>query len=143
MFGHLRHHAIRIGTGQIDLVQRHDDRHSGGLGVADRFLGLRHDAVVGGDDQHGDIGHVRTAGTHFGERFVAGRIDEGDRPAVLLDPVGPNVLRDSARFAGHHIDADEVVEQRRLAVVDMAQEGDDRGPRLELIRIVLDAPEWN
>ena len=44
--------------------------------VADRLFGLRHDAVVGRDDQHRDVGHVGTAGTHFGERFVARRIDE-------------------------------------------------------------------
>ena len=124
-------------AGQIDLVQRHDDRHSGRLGVADRLFGLRHDAVVGRHDQHGDIGDVGPAGPHFGERLVARRIDEGDRAAVLLDLVGADVLRDAARFAGDHVDADDPVQQRRLAVVDVAQERDDRRTRLQLLRRVL------
>ena len=57
----------------------------GRAGVADRFFGLRHDAVVGRHDQHGDVGHVGAAGPHLGERFVARRIDERDPLAVLLD----------------------------------------------------------
>ena len=77
--------AVEVDAGQVDLVQRHDDRHVGRPGVADRFLGLRHDAVVGRHDQHGDIGHVGAAGPHLGERLVARRIDEGNPPAVLLD----------------------------------------------------------
>ena len=78
-----RVNAVEIDAGQVDLVQRDDDRHLGRAGVADRFLGLRHDAVVGRDDQHGDIGHVGAAGPHLGERFVARRIDERNPPAVL------------------------------------------------------------
>ena len=35
-------------------------------------IGLRHDAVVRGDDEHGDIRHLRAAGAHGGEGRVAG-----------------------------------------------------------------------
>ena len=94
--GQLLIDALDIDARQVDLVQRHDDRHAGRPGVADGFFGLRHDAVVGRHDQHGDVGDVGAAGAHFGERLVARRIDEGDRPAVLLDPVGADVLRDAA-----------------------------------------------
>ena len=97
-----------VDAGQVDLVQRHDDRHAGRPGVADGFFGLRHDAVVGGHDQHGDIGDVGAAGPHFGEGFVARRIDEGDLAAVLFDLVGANVLRDAAAFAADHVDADDL-----------------------------------
>ena len=121
---------------QIDLVERHDDRHAGRPGMADRFFGLRHDAVVGRHDQHGDVGDVGAAGPHFGEGLVARRIDERDLAAVLLDLIGANVLRDAAAFAADHVDADDLVQQRRLAVVDVAQERDDRRPRLELLGIV-------
>jgi hypothetical protein len=31
--------------------------------VIDRFLGLRHHAVVGGDDQDDDVGHLGAAGS--------------------------------------------------------------------------------
>ena len=77
--------AVEVDARQVDLVERHDDRHVGRAGVADRFFGLRHDAVVGRHDQHGDVGHVGAAGPHLGERFVARRIDERNPLAVLLD----------------------------------------------------------
>ena len=71
----------------------------GGLGVIDGFERLRHDAVVGGHHQHHDIGDLGAAGAHAGERFVAGRIDEHDLAAVLLDVIGADVLGDSAGFS--------------------------------------------
>ena len=128
--------AVDVDARQIDLVERDDDRHFGGLGVADGFFGLRHDAVVGRHDQHGDVGHVRTASPHLGERFVARRIDERNSAAVLLDGVGANVLRDAAAFAADDVDADDAIQQRRLAVVDVAQEGDDRRTRHQRRRII-------
>ena len=44
--------------------------------MADRFFGLRHHAIIGGDNQNCDIGHVRPAGPHFGKGLVPRRIDE-------------------------------------------------------------------
>ena len=46
-------------------------------------LRLRHDAVVGGDDEHGDVGHLRAAGAHGRERLVARRVEERDPAAVV------------------------------------------------------------
>ena len=43
-------------SGQVDLVDRDDDRHLGRLGVGDGLDGLGHDAVVGRDDQDDDVG---------------------------------------------------------------------------------------
>ncbi len=63
----------------VDLVDGDEDRHLGGLGVVDRLARLRLDAVVGGDHDHGDVGHLRAAGAHGGERLVARRVEEGDR----------------------------------------------------------------
>ena len=40
--------------------------------------GLFHDAVVGGDHQHRKVGRLCAAGTHGGEGFVAGRVEEHD-----------------------------------------------------------------
>ena len=101
------------------------------------LLGLRHDAVVGGDDDDGDVGDVGPAGPHLGERLVAGRVEEGDRLAVLLDPPGADHLGDAAGLGRDDVRLDAVrladrVQQRRLAVVDVAHDGDDRGPRLQL-----------
>ncbi len=71
-------HAVGVGVRLVDLVDRHDDRHARRLGVGDRFFRLRHDAVIGRDDQNDDVGHLRAAGAHRGERGVAGRVEEGD-----------------------------------------------------------------
>ena len=52
---------FNVGPGQVDLVQRHHDRHVGRPGVADRLFGLRHHSVLGRDDQNGDVGDVGAA----------------------------------------------------------------------------------
>ena len=97
-------HAIRIGLRLVDLVDRDDDRHLGGLGVIDRLDRLRHDAVVGRNHQHDDVRHLGAAGAHRREGFVAGRIDERDLVAVgRRDLIGADVLRDAAGFAGHDV----------------------------------------
>ncbi len=57
--GQLLVSPIRIGAGQVDLVQGDDDRNPGGLGVADGLFGLGHDAVVGGNDQDRNVGNRR------------------------------------------------------------------------------------
>ena len=72
-------HPVRVGAVLVDLVDRHDHRHARRLGVADRLDRLRHDAVVGGDHQHHDVGHLRAAGAHGGEGGVARGVEEGDR----------------------------------------------------------------
>jgi hypothetical protein len=46
--------------------------------MVDRLEGLRHHAVVGGDDEHGDVGQLCAAGAQGGERLVARRVEEGD-----------------------------------------------------------------
>ena len=79
VLGELGEHALRIGVVLVDLVDRHDDRHLGRLGVVDRLDRLRHDAVVGGDHQHDDVGRLGAAGAHLRERGVAGRVEERDR----------------------------------------------------------------
>ena len=78
VLGELREHALRVGVVLVDLVDRHDDRHLGRLGVVDRLDRLRHDAVVGGDDEHDDVGGLGATGAHLGERGVAGRVEERD-----------------------------------------------------------------
>ena len=90
--------AVGLRVRLVDLVDRDDDRNLGGFGVVDGFERLRHDAVVGRDHQHHDIGDLGAAGAHAGERFVARRIDEDDLLAVLFDVIRADVLRDAAGF---------------------------------------------
>ncbi len=79
--GELLLHAIGIGLGLVDLVHGDDDGNIGGLGVIDGFEGLRHHAVVGGNHDHHDVGHLGAARAHAGKRFVARRIEEDDLAA--------------------------------------------------------------
>ena len=54
--GELPLDRLGIRAGLVDLVDRDDDRHVRRARVIDRLLGLRHDAVVGRDDENDDVG---------------------------------------------------------------------------------------
>ena len=107
---------------------------SAALAWAMASIGLGHHAVVGGDDQDDDVGDVGAAGTHRGERLVARRVDEGDRPAVRLDLVGADVLGDAAALGLDDVRLADAVQERGLAVVDVAQDRDDRRPGPQVLR---------
>ena len=130
-------HALGLGVRLVDLVDRDDHRHLRRLGVIDRLDRLRHDAVVGRDHQHHDIGDLGAAGAHRGERGVARRVDEGDLAVGRrVHLVGADVLGDAAGFAAHDVGRADGVEQRGLAVVDVTHHGHDRRPRNKVRRIV-------
>ncbi len=101
--------------------------------MADRLDGLGHHAVIGGHHKHHHVGHGRTARTHGREGLVARRVDEGHARAVRhRDLVGADMLRDAARFMRDHVGLAQRIEQRGLAVVDMAHDGHDRRARLQV-----------
>ena len=125
-------HAARIGLRLVDLVDRDDHRNLGGLGVIDRLDRLRHDAVIGRNDEHDDVRHLGAAGAHRREGFVAGRVDERDLVAVRRhDLIGADVLRDAAGLAGHDVRRADRIEQRCLAVVDVAHDRHDRSAEFQ------------
>jgi hypothetical protein len=105
-------------------------------GTCDRLYRLRHHPVVGGDDEHDDIRHSRAARAHGGEGGMTGRVEEGDLLAATeLDLIGADMLGDAARFAGNYVCLAQRVEQRRLAVIDMAHHRDHgrAGPQRRFI----------
>src|SRR5688572_15163102 len=124
---------LGIGVVLVELVDRGDDRHVCRLRVLDGFLRLRHDAVVGGNDEDDDVRHLGAARAHRRERRMARRVEEGHDAARRLDVIGADVLRDAARLARRHLGAADVGEQRRLAAVDVAHDRDDRRPRQRLV----------
>ncbi len=132
LFGELLEHPVRIGLFAVDLVERHDDRDVRCLRVVDRLDGLWHHPVVRGHHQHDDVGHVGATCAHCREGLVARRVDEGDRVSLPLDLVRAHVLGDPPGFAGGHVGRSDPVEEERLAVVDMAHDGDDGWARTEL-----------
>ena len=134
--------AGRVGLRLVDLVDRDDHRNAGSLGVIDGFHRLRHDTVIGCDHEHYDVRHLGAAGAHRGECGVAWRVDEGDLAARRQrDLIGTDVLGDAAGFAGDDVRLTNGVEQRGLAVVNVAHDGHDRGAILEVEIIVLGPDE--
>jgi hypothetical protein len=92
--------AIEVRTREIHLVDGHHDLYMRrGLGVINRFDRLRHDAVVGRNHQHNDVGDIRATRTHCGERGVPRCIDKRNLVAVMIDAVRSDVLRNPAGFA--------------------------------------------
>src|ERR1043165_5755437 len=137
VIGELLAHPIGLGVRHVDLVHRDDDLHAGVLGVRQRLEGLRHHAVVGRDHQHDDVGGLGAAGAHLGERLVARRVEEHDVAVARRgDLVGRDVLGDAAGLARGDPRLADRVEQRGLAVVDVAHHRDDRRARRELLAVI-------
>ena len=105
--------------------------------MADRLFGLRHHAVVGGDHQDGDIGHIRSSRPHFGECLMTRRVDKRDASPALFDLIGADVLSNSAEFAAGNVDTDDLVQQRRLAVIDVAQKSNYGRPWDQFVSRIL------
>ena len=125
VLGQAFHHALGVCSGLIHLVHGHDDLDIGSLGVVDGLHGLGHDAVIGGNDQNSDIGHVGTAGTHGGECLVARRIQEGDQAVVDLDLICTNGLGDAASLACGDIGLADGIQDTGLTVVNVAHDTDN------------------
>ena len=135
-------YPLRVGALLVDLVDGDDHRHAGRLGVIDGFDRLRLHAVIGRDHQNHDVGHLGAALPHGGEGLVARRVDEGDLMAERRHHlIGADMLGDAAGFLADDIGRADRVEQRGLAVIDMAHDGDDRRARLQILGMVLGADE--
>ena len=105
--------------------------------MCDSLLGGGHDAVVGCDDDDGDVGDLCTTGTHGGECLVARCVEEGDAPSVgQCHVVCTDVLGDTACLTRDDIGLADVVKQRGLTVVDMTHDSDDRRAELEVALVV-------
>ena len=137
VLGQALHHALGVGGGLIHLVHGHDELDVGGLGVVDGLDRLGHDAVIGGDDQNCNIGHVGTAGAHGGERLVARGIQEGDEAVVDLDLICTDGLGDAAGLACGDVGLADSVQDTGLAVVNVAHDADDRGTGDEIVLRIL------
>ena len=134
---HLRAHPFGLRALLVDLVHRDHDRHLGRARVVDRLLGLRLDSVVGCDHDHREVRHARAARAHRRERFVARRVQEGDLAPAVVHLVGADVLRYPTRLARGHLGLANRVQQRGLAVVDVAHDRDHRRALDEVLLGVL------
>ena len=92
-------HALLVAVGKVNLVEGDDNRRVGRFRVSDALDGLRHDTIIGRDDQHDDVGAVGSTSAHLTEGRVAGRVHERDFVPVVIDLIGAHMLSDSARLA--------------------------------------------
>ena len=93
------------------------------------FPGLRHDPFVDIDDQQDQV-DAADAGKHvMDELFMARYVDHADHAAVgQLERRKPQVNRNTALLLfleAVSVDAGELVDQDRLAVVDVSSCADD------------------
>ena len=109
--------------------------------VIDGLNRLRHHAIIGGHDQHHDIGCLRAARPHARKRFVTRRIQKHNLAPVRrrflignANFVRANVLRDAASFAFGNAGQANRIEQRGLAVIDVAHDRDHRRTRRDFDR---------
>ena len=99
---------------------------------------LRHDAVVGSDDDDNDVGHLGTTGAHSGKCLVARGIQEGDAATVgQLHVIGTDVLGDTTSLTGNHVGVADVVQQRSLTVVDVSHDSHNGRALNEIFGIIL------
>ena len=137
--GHeLLHDFAGVGARLIHLVDGDDDGDVGGAGVVDGLDGLRHDAVIGRDDQDDDVGDGGAAGPHRGEGGVPGGIDEGDLLAVYFLLVGADILRDATGLGIDDARGADSVDEGGLAMVDVAHDGDNRRALLQARGVIDD-----
>ncbi len=70
---------------------------------------------------------------------MARRVDEADLLTALeFDLIGTDVLGDTAGLAAHYVGGTQRIQQRGLAVINMAHDCNNRRPRLAVARVVLD-----
>ena len=139
VFLELFFHPVDICSRKIDLVKcDHDFDVRRGLGVIDRFDRLRHDAVVGRDNEYHNVGHIGATRAHRGEGGVTWRVDEGNFRSVVINAIGADVLRDPADLAGRDTRLSDRVHKCGLTVVNVPHERDNGRPRLELLLLFND-----
>ena len=71
--------------------------------MVNSFQCLRHHAVIGGYNEHCDIGNLRTTSAHGGKGFVSRCIQECNFLSVEVHLISPDVLGNTAGFTIHDI----------------------------------------
>ena len=123
---------VGIGLWLIHFVDRNNHRHASSLCVADRFDGLRHDAIIGGHHKNNDIGDIGTASAHLAKSSVARRIEECDRIAALsFELIATDMLGNPASLALSDIGTAQSIKQAGFAVIDMAHDRNHRRARFQ------------
>ena len=132
-------HLVGPGVGAIDLVDHHDRLQAALQGLGEHEAGLRHGAFGRIDQHQRPVGHPQHALHLAAEIGVAGRVDDVDLHAAVgdgdilgqdrdaplaLQVVGvEDLLADQLRIAVPAALAQHAIDERRLAVVDVGDNG--------------------
>ena len=69
---------------------------------------------------------------------MARGVQEGHLLTALFDLIGADMLGNPASFAGNNLGIPDCIQQRCLAVVNVAHDGDDRRTRYKVFVLVID-----
>ncbi len=125
--GFIHHVGLGDGDDAVTQAEQFED--------FEMFAGLRHDAVVGGHDEQGEIDAGRPGEHVLDEAFVPGNIDDAQAKFAEIEPGEADVDGDAAFFflgQAIAVDAGEGLDQRGLAVIDMAGGAEDKVARHEV-----------
>ena len=132
-------HALRLGRGEVDLVDDGEDVEvvlDGQVAVGER-LGL--DALRGIDDEDGPLARGQRAGDFVREVDVAGGVDQVEGVLAVAERDGAGLDGDAALALEVHVvehllvhlarlhrarDLQQTVGERRLAVIDVGDDGE-------------------
>ena len=110
----LVHHQLRLGRGQVDLVEHRHDGQALAQGEVDVGQGLRLDALGGVDDQDRALARLEAAADLVAEVHVARRVDQ-------VEAVGEPVLRRVLQAHGAGLDRDALLTLEVHRVEDLAR----------------------
>ena len=96
--------------------------------MIDRFDSLRLDAIVRGNHQNYQVSYLCASGSHRAECLVTRRIQESNRSSRSSNTISANMLRDAPGLPCGNFGFAKIIQQRRLAMIDMPHHGNHRGP---------------
>ena len=106
--------------------------------MSNSLFGGRHNAVVGSNNDDGDIRYLSTTGTHSREGLVARGIEERDAMTILqLHIVSTDVLSDTTSLTSNDVGIADMVKQRSFTVVDMTHHRYNRSTADQIVLIIL------
>ena len=105
--------------------------------MADGFHRLRHDTVIGGNNQNGNIRCHGASGSHGGESGVTRCVKEGDHLTVTVHSVRTDVLGNAAGFGCGNGGVPDRVKDRSFTVVNVTHNNDNRISRKKIFGGVL------
>ncbi len=105
--------------------------------MIDRLYRLRHNAIIGSNNQDCNIGNISTSCTHCGKCLVSRCIQERDIFALILHLICTDMLGNSAGFSGSNMGIADSVQNRSLTVVNVTHNNNNRATLFSIFGIII------